>query len=279
MLIRGSFFYATGTLCGGNFNLRVRVKRSLLLRSPEIFMRKIKIALFLLAMLASAAGGAFVALKVAAGTDVGDMIVQRKIQDRVSEKISRIRATQGDILELAVLESVLTFEQEDDWKNVPAGLGKSVSRAEIPAVFRFFVKISEPISVSAEERDGEVICTVTAPKLRPVLPVAFDTSRIAWTRDIGILRFNREEMTDELQKKVSMRLVLSAKNHAKSPAVREAARKAFEKFVAEWVSDVRELRERPNTRLSVKVLFADEVPPPSETSGAETEPVVVPVSV
>ena len=104
-------------------------------------MRKIKIALFLLAMLASAAGGAFVALKVAAGADVGDMIVQRKIQDRVSEKISRIRATQGDILELAVLESLLTFEQEDDWKNVPAGLGKSVSRAEIPAVFRFFVKI------------------------------------------------------------------------------------------------------------------------------------------
>jgi len=45
------------------------------------------------------------------------------------------------------------------------------------------------------------------------------------------------------------------------------------------VSDVRELRERPNTRLSVKVLFPDEVPPPSETSGAETEPVVVPVSV
>ena len=61
-------------------------------------MRKIKIALFVLAMLASAAGGAFVALKVAAGTDVGDMIVQRKIQDRVSEKISRIRATQGDTI-------------------------------------------------------------------------------------------------------------------------------------------------------------------------------------
>ena len=150
-------------------------------------MRKIKIALFLLAMLASAAGGAFVALKVAAGTEIGEMIVQRKIQDRVSEKISRIRATQGDILELAVLESVLTFEQEDDWKNVPAGLGKSVSRAEIPAVFRFFVKISEPISVSAEERNGEILCTVIAPKLQPVLPVAFDTSRIAWMRDIAHL--------------------------------------------------------------------------------------------
>lgn len=232
-------------------------------------MRKIKIALFLLAMLASAAGGAFVALKVAAGTEIGEMIVQRKIQDRVSEKISRIRATQGDILELAVLESVLTFEQEDDWKNVPAGLGKSVSRAEIPAVFRFFVKISEPISVSAEERNGEILCTVVAPKLQPVLPVAFDTSRIAWTRDIGVLRFNREEMTDELQKKISMRLVLSAKNHAKSAGVREAARKAFEKFVSEWLSDVRELRERPDTRLKVRIFFVDEVPP-SETSAPDS---------
>lgn len=232
-------------------------------------MRKIKIALFLLAMLASAAGGAFVALKVAAGTEIGEMIVQRKIQDRVSEKISRIRATQGDILELAVLESVLTFEQEDDWKNIPAGLGKSVSRAEIPAVFRFFVKISEPISVSAEERNGEILCTVVAPKLQPVLPVAFDTSRIAWTRDIGVLRFNREEMTDELQKKISMRLVLSAKNHAKSTGVREAARKAFEKFVSEWLSDVRELRERPDTRLKVRIFFVDEVPP-SEISAPDS---------
>lgn len=225
-------------------------------------------------MLVSAGIGVFFTLKFSAGTDVGDMLVQRKIQDRVSEKISRIRATQGDILELAVLESVLTFEQEDVWQNVPAGLGKSVSRAEIPAVFRFFVKISEPISVSAHENGDEIVCTVTAPKLRPVLPVAFDTSRAVWTRDIGFLRFNREEMTDELQKKISMRLVISAKNHARSAAVRDAARKSFEKFVTKWLDDIRELRERPNTRLTVKILFADEVPPPEEKSFPAPEPSV-----
>lgn len=240
----------------------------------RFFTQKIKIVLFLVAMLISAGVGAFLALKFSAGTDVGDMLVQRKIQDRVSEKISRIRATQGDILELAVLESMLTFEQEDIWQNVPAGLGKSVLRAEIPAVFRFFTKISEPISVSTREIGDEIICTVTAPKLQPVLPVAFDTSRAVWTRDIGILRFNREEMTDALQKKISMRLVISAKNHARSVAVRDAARKSFEKFVTEWLSDVRELRERPNTRLTVKILFADEVPPPEKKSSPDPESAV-----
>ncbi len=234
--------------------------------------------MFLLAILASAAGGAFVALKFSTGTDVGDLIVQRKIQDRVSEKISRIRATQGDILELAVLESVLTFEQEDIWQNVPAGLGKSVLRAEIPAVFRFFVKISDLISVNVKKDGDEIVCTVTAPKLQPVLPVAFDTSRTVWTRDIGFFRFNREEITDALQKKISMRLVISAKNHARSAAVRDAARKSFEKFVTKWLDDVRELRERPNTRLTVKIVFADEVPPPEGSSSPDTES-AVPVSI
>ncbi len=227
-------------------------------------------------MLISAAGGAFFALKISVGENVPDILMQRRIQERVSEKISGIRATQGDILELAVLESVLTFEQEDVWKNVPAGLGKSVFRAEIPAVFRFFVKISEPIIVRAEEDGEEISCTVTAPKLQPVLPVAFDTSRAVWTRDIGILRFNREEMNDDLQKKISMRLVLSAKNHARTSLVRDAARKAFEKFVTEWLSDIRELRERPNTRLKIKILFADEVPPADESVPAES---AVPVTV
>lgn len=215
-------------------------------------------------MLLSAAGGAFVAVKLTTGTDFSDAIVQRKIQDSVAEGVSRIRATQGDVLELAVLESVLTFELADEWRNLPEGLGKSVSRVSVPAVFRFFVKISEPISVSVEELDGNARCTVVAPKLRPVLPVAFDTTRAAWTRDIGLFRFNREEMTDALQERISSRLVISAKNHARSVPVRDAARGAFGKFVAEWLRDVRELRERFGDRISVSVVFADEVPPAPE---------------
>ena len=74
-----------------------------------------------------------------------------------------------------------------------------------------------------------------------------------------------------------MRLVISAKNHARSDAVRDAARKSFEKFVTKWLDDVRELRERPNTRLTVKIVFADEVPPPEESSAPEPES-AVPVS-
>lgn len=227
-------------------------------------------------MLLSALGGAFVALKISTGANFADALVQREIQERVSEKISRIRATQGDILELAVLESVLTFEQTDVWRNVPDELGKSVSQVSVPAVFRFFVKISEPISVSAEEKDGEMVCTVVAPKLQPVLPVAFDTSKTVWKRDIGIFRFNREEMTDTLREKISMRLVLSAKNHAKTAVVRDAARESFANFVRTWLQEIRELRERFGENISVKIIFADEVPPPENPP--DRQPSAVPVT-
>lgn len=247
------------------------------MKFPKI--RKIKIALFLTAMVISAVGGGFLALKIAGGPQFSDALLQRRISEEFSEKISRIRATQGDVLELAVLESTLVFTLEDEWKNLPSGLGKSVSRVSVPAVFRFFVKISEPIGFEAEEKEnGEIRCTVVAPRLQPVLPVAFDTSRMARERDIGVLRFNREEMTDALNDKISMRLVLSAKNHAKTATVRDAARKAFEKFVRDWLSDMRTLRERADEKkISVRVIFADEVPPP-EDAPAETES-TVPVSV
>ncbi len=229
-------------------------------------------------MALSAVGGAYLALKIAAGTEFSDTLLQRKITEGFSEKIARVRATQGDVLELAVLESTLTFTLEDEWKNVPADLGKSVAKIGVPAVFRFFVKISEPITFSSEEKDGEIRCTVIAPKLRPVLPVAFDTSRMTRERDIGVLRFNREEMTDALNDRISMRLVLSAKNHAKTALVRDAARTAFEKFVREWLGEIRELRERGIEKISVRVFFEDEVPPPDDAVPAEKES-AVPVSV
>lgn len=228
---------------------------------------KMKIALFLAAMLVSAAAGAVLALKFATGTDLSDALLQRKIREEFSEKIARVRATQGDVLELAVLESTLTFELTDAWENVPAGLGSSSLRVRVPAVFRFFVRISEPIRVSVEEKGGGVLCRVDAPKLAPVLPVAFDTSRLAWERDIGLLRFNRDEMTDALHEKISRRLMISAKSHAKSAAVRDAARRAFERFAAQWLSEIRALKNRPGAEISVRVVFDGETPPQKETAG------------
>lgn len=225
------------------------------------FVRKIRLVISVCALVLAAAVGAFVALRIAGGSDFAQTLTQRKIEESVTERIARIRATEGDILELAVLESVLTFEQRDEWTSVPAGLGRSTVKLSVPAVFRFFTKISEPISVHAETfPDGNALCTIVAPRLQPVLPVAFDTSRIVKTSDVGILRFNSEENSDALLEKISMRLVLSAKKHAKSAAVRDAAREAFRKFVERWLSEVRELRERPELKISVKIIFADELP-------------------
>lgn len=242
------------------------------------FTKKIKWCLFLVALVLAAAGGAIVALKFAGGISVTDELLHREIREQISENITRLRATNGDILELAVLESTLTFELTDEWTNVPAPLGKSVSRVRVPAVFRFFVKISEPFSVTSEEKNGVIVCTVVAPKLRPVTPVAFDTSRTVWEREIGALRFNREEITDSLREKISTRLVLSAKRHAKEENVRNAARVAFEKFVREWLEEIRSLQKRNGDAISVKIIFADEAPA-TEKNVAPEKPETVPVSI
>jgi len=243
------------------------------------FLKKIKTFLFLAALAIAACAGAIVAIKLTHDESFFDQLAGREICESISEKISRLRATDGDILELAVLESTLIFEQTDAWTNVPETLGRSVSRVSVPAVFRFYVKISEPVSVETTEENGEILCTIVAPILRPVTPVAFDTSRTTWERNIGALRFNREEMTDSLREKISMRLVLSAKKHAKEPNVRDAARKAFEKFVREWIAEIRALRERPDIKISVKILFADEVPEKPDVPATPEKNPSVPVSI
>lgn len=231
-------------------------------------------------MLVSAIGGGVLALKIFAGTELSETLLHRKIQESFTEKISRIRATQGDILELAVLETTTTFEISDDWQSVPASLGKTVSRVSVPAVFRFFSKISEPISLKTENRDGTIFCTISVPPPRPILPVAFDSAQMSWNHDVGIFRFNKDEQRDFLQKKISLRLALQARNHAKTAIVRDAARKAFEKFAEKWMREIRELRERPETKISVRVVFSDEIPP-SEKPDAENAakiPETVPVT-
>lgn len=249
------------------------------------FMQQIKPLTTIGALLLAAAVGAFVSLKIAVDPEFSDIVTQRKIEARITEKISRIRATQGDILELVVLESVLTFEQNDEWTNVPARLGKSTVSLSVPAIFRFFVKISEPISVrvqAADANNDSLHCVVIAPLLRPELPVAFDTSRVVRKSEVGALRFNREEIADTLREKISMRLVLSAKKHAKSPAVRDAARGAFKSFVENWLGELRGLRIRPDTKISVDVIFADEVPAEEDDAAESALPekiTPVPVSV
>ncbi len=211
-------------------------------------------------MLVAAACGAFVALKFSTGTRLSENFLQQKIRENFSERILRIRATQGDILELAVLESAISFEMSDEWQTVPAGLGKTVSRIRVPAVFRFFVKISDPISIQTNAQGEKILCTVFAPALQPILPVAFDTSRMQRERDVGLLRFNGEELSDALQKKLSLRLAFAAKTHAKTAAVHDAARLAFEKFTLAWMQEVRKLKEMQGKELVVRVVFADEVP-------------------
>lgn len=243
------------------------------------FLKKIKIFLFLAALALTAGAGAVVTLKLTHDQSFFDELAGREIRESISEKISRLRATNGDILELAVLESTLVFEQIDEWTNVPEMLGKSVSRVSVPAVFRFYVKISEPVSVETTEKDGEIQCTVVAPILRAATPVAFDTSRTTWERNIGAFRFNREEMTDSLREKISMRLVLSAKKHAREQNVRDAARTAFEKFVREWIAEVRALRDHPETKISIKILFADEVSAEQTPFSKPEKPSAVPISI
>lgn len=235
-------------------------------------MRKLKIIFFLFCLALAAAGGAFVALKFYAGTSFGDAILQRKISAEVSERIAYIRATQGDVLELAVVKSTLTFRDHNSLATLPKSLGETVTEISVPAVFRFYVKLSEPIVVTTQNRAGVVTCNIIAPKLRAATPVAFDTSEMRKRSEQGWFRFNGDEQLADAEKMISLRLAISAPAKARETAVRAAARDAFEKFVRTWLQDLKKLENQNGEKLHIKIFFADDAPArfPEENSQTGT---------
>lgn len=176
-----------------------------------------------------------------------------EVKHSASQVLLEIQRTHGDHLEVASpTTTVETFTKADSkmaaWGKIY--LGTTITEIKVPATYRFHVKLSE---MKDAKVDGNVLI-ITAPEIRPSLPVAFDTAGIEKKSDSGWARFNSEEQLAEMEKKISEGLAERAVKQGE--VVREHARKDIEEFVQRWIVDNNpKLREQVR---AIKVLFPGE---------------------
>lgn len=170
------------------------------------------------------------------------------------ESITRISATDGDILEVASLESDETVTKMD-MKSLFGSwvyLGTTISEVRSPVVYRYHIKLSDEWKLhTASHR-----CTVIAPPIRPTLPPAIRTDGIQKKSEAGWLRFNADENLAALERGLTPEVEKRAGDSRHIQLVREPARQAVAKFVRRWlISEDQWKREGLD---SIVVVFADE---------------------
>jgi len=207
-------------------------------------------------------GGGFVIWKFADLAKQGlawmnSQMVTQDINETFRHSVTRIVSTDGDILEVATLETDETVTKYDmkSLFNQTFYLGTTISEIRTPVVYRYHIKLSDDWQLKIE--NGQ--CIVHAPALRPSLPPAIRTDRMEKKSEAGWLRFNAAESLAALEKNLTPTLEKRAGNRSHLNLVRESSRKSVAEFVKKWF-----LQQDPATRTQVKsitVIFPDEIPP------------------
>lgn len=186
-------------------------------------------------------------------------LVQQDLETTFRESITRISGTQGDILEVATLETdetVTRYDMKTAFHEL-IYLGTTVSEIRTPVVYRYHIQISQPWQLRVE--NGQ--CIVRAPALRPSLPPAVRTEGMQKKSESGWLRFNAEENLAALEKELTPTLERRAGNKSHLDPIREAARKSVAEFVKRWL-----LSQPESQRTAIQgitVIFPDDNQPAS----------------
>lgn len=178
---------------------------------------------------------------------------KRSISESFRENVKRIASTQGDVLELATLDTEETVTKYDTKTlfNDAIYLGTTVAEIRAMVVYRYHLKLSDEWNLKVE--NGR--CMVVAPAIRPSLPPAIRTDTIEKKSEAGWLRFNASENLAQLEKEMTSILERRAGVPGKLKHVREASRLSVAKFVQHWV--LKEHKEQGEIR-EIVVIFSDE---------------------
>ena len=219
------------------------------------------IAATVLGLIALGLGGWFLlgSLKEAAAwiKDLPAKLVQNDIETSFRESITKITSTNGDILEVATLETDETVTRYD-MKTLFSEfvyLGTTVSEIRTPVVYRYHIKISENWKLHIQ--DGQ--CIVHSPAIRPSPPPAVRTDGMEKKSEAGWLRFNAAENLAALEKSLTPTLERRAGNKAHLDSIREAARISVAEFVKKWL-----LEDQDATAGGIRgitVIFPDDAKP------------------
>jgi hypothetical protein len=201
--------------------------------------------------------------------DLQSKVVHNDIETRFKESITKISSTQGDILEVATLETNETITRYD-MKTLfdLVYLGTTVSEVRTPVVYRYHIKLSDDWQLRVH--DGQ--CFVRAPVLRPSQPPAVRTDGMEKKSEAGWLRFNAAENLTTLEKELTPTLEKRAGNKAHLDSIREAARKSVAEFVKKWLLDSSSNGSSEKPVRSITVIFPDDAQP-------QTPPVTLPPTV
>ncbi|MFN0075885.1 MAG: hypothetical protein ACKVY0_05370 [Prosthecobacter sp.] len=185
---------------------------------------------------------------------LAEQFQQQTITEVFRENVKRIVSTNGDVLELATLESeetITKFDSKTLFDVVYLGTTESEIRSVV--VYRYHLKLSDEWRL--EVQDGR--CIVVAPAIRPSLPPAIRTETMEKKSAAGWMRFNAAENLAALEKGLTKILEARAGVPSKLRSVREASRQSVAKFVQQWI-----LKEPTNQAQSgireIVVVFPDE---------------------
>jgi hypothetical protein len=205
-----------------------------------------------LATLYGARNAAQSALEGAAG--IAARFKTGTITTTFTERLPEVRATRGDILEVATYRGQEELRREDPlntfWDMVP--LGTTVSVIRVPATFRFHIRLSDPWRLAARDH----VCIVRAPAIRPSQPPAIHTDAMEKSTENGWARFNKAGNLETLERSLTPELERRAAKLARQSLVREACRTAVAEFVKTWL--LKEDHWRSDRFSAVIVLFPDE---------------------
>lgn len=191
---------------------------------------------------------------VAAAREWASQLQNQEIRESFRESVTQIVSTNGDVLEVATLETDETVTKMDmkTLFNNTVYLGTTVSEIRTPVVYRYHIRLSDDWDI--ERRSGRIL--VVAPEIRPSLPPAVRTDQMQKRSEAGWLRFNAAESLSELEKNLTPSLEKRAGDERHINMVRKACRKSVAEFVRKWV--LQSESWSTDAADSITVVFPDE---------------------
>jgi hypothetical protein len=173
------------------------------------------------------------------------------LTEAFQESVTTLASTEGDTLEVAILETVEILSRSDTLRVLGnrIDLGTTVSEIRVPVVYRYHIRLSENWRL---EQDGTSL-VVHAPALRPTLPPAVRTEAMEKRSTAGWLRFNASENLAALERGLTPALEARAGDARHLDLVRDKARASVAAFVRRWL-----LQREGGQAIEPRVVFADE---------------------
>lgn len=143
------------------------------------------------------------------------------------------QGNEGNILEVATATATEKFSRKTNLamfgKTLP--LGTTVSEISVPATYRYHIDLNDDWFLTS---DGSRLL-VLAPRVRPSLPVAFDTAKMQKKSKSGWARWDGDESLSELEKTITARLGARAADESTLQKIRDESRDSVAKFVQGWL--------------------------------------------